>query len=67
MTGPEHYVEAERLLASAQASEFMQHPYTEFAKAHAVLALAAATALNDAEKGFTVADWTDWLETAGTE
>jgi len=78
MTGPENYAEAERLLEETgqefQVDEselpvFMAQVQSMIARAqvHATLALAAATALNDAEKGMTVSDWNDWLNTCGTE
>ena len=53
MTGPEHYVEAERLVNLAQNSEMFSHPATEMAQVHAPLSLAAATALGREGEGRT--------------
>ncbi|MER7131194.1 hypothetical protein [Streptosporangium saharense] len=79
MSGPEHYREAEKLLAGA-----MKHRLTEDgdwrgdparhriadalvaeAQVHATLALAAATALNNAEGGPDREDWLAWKAAAG--
>jgi hypothetical protein len=71
MTGPEHYREAERLLH--RAADYEGEPSTahiqkgQLAQAHAALALAAATALNDHEGGMTAADWNAWRDVAGTK
>jgi hypothetical protein len=63
MTGPDHYLAAERLLEEAQ-----EHPSSSInktasligqAQVHATLALAAATALNS--------DGREWAEVAGTK
>lgn len=74
-TGPDHYREAERLLALAEAHESQTGPgspalpnlYAE-AIAHAVLANAAAAALNDhnpEEGGMPLADYRAWQDAAG--
>jgi len=69
MTGPEHYQEAERLIAAARAESggmYRHHPteaavmLTE-AQVHAALALAAATAL-----GTSGTDGQAWASVAGT-
>jgi len=66
MTGPEHYLAAERLL-----EEIQEHPSSSInkteslmgqAQVHATLALAAATALGSV--GF---DSREWAEVAGTK
>lgn len=67
MTGPEHYREAERLLAVAQEYRSDGAHVTAGARmgeaqAHALLALAAAMALqpyNDSH------DWSQWRRVAG--
>jgi hypothetical protein len=74
MTGPEHYREAERLVAEADT---ILRPHDEgpceadrvlaAAQVHATLALAAATALNDAEDGMPIAEFQAWHSTAGTK
>jgi hypothetical protein len=74
MTGPEHYREAERLLAESQT---IHRPNDEGhceadrtiaeAQVHATLALAAATALNDNATdagGLPLEDFTAWAEAA---
>ncbi len=70
MTGPEHYREAEEILKKART-----HPATAEgdkpvaiarATAHSILALAAATALNDGKAGVEVAEWDAWGAVAGT-
>ena len=61
MTGPEHYREAERLLAISVAD----NPVTAAeAQVHATLALAAATGLNDNDVGMSGPDWAAWRDTA---
>ena len=70
MTGPEHYLEAERLIAMARESHHadLYGHYTDAqaaliladAQVHATLAHAAATALSSA------ADARAWTDTAGT-
>jgi hypothetical protein len=62
MTGPEHYAEAERLLALAPS--MLESPWREqvtitAAQVHATLALAAATAQPDAEYSYTEKNWYD--------
>lgn len=67
MTGPEHYREAERLLAeafddseTASAKEILAE-----AQVHATLALAAATALNVASgSAMPDPDWLAWRDAA---
>lgn len=51
MNGPDHYEEAEHLLNSTQdqAGNYQNSPNLTAALTHAVLALAAATALNDTD------------------
>ncbi|MGW4075921.1 hypothetical protein ACWELB_20825 [Streptomyces asiaticus] len=74
MTGPEHYREAERLLAEADNIAEQGGDMGEMiaaAQAHATLALAAATAqaaLIDSEhfSGMPEADVKAWYEAAGT-
>lgn len=67
MTGPEHYQEAEALLDSASATESVERAAGWRAEAlvHAVLAQAAATALNDGEHGLRRPDYDAWREVAG--
>jgi hypothetical protein len=72
MTGPEHYREAERLIAQAgQEHGAGWNDNAVFlngqAQAHALLALAAATALNDAECGKPGPDHGEWCELVGTQ
>ncbi|WP_420169041.1 hypothetical protein [Streptomyces violaceoruber] len=101
MTGPEHYREAERLIAHAESiyldSSDDPAPRGEYAseaayvealqtsndlhreamrtvawttsqaQVHATLALAAATAMNDAQEGLPVSEWNDWRATVGRE
>jgi hypothetical protein len=60
MTGPDHYLEAERLLKEAESrSEADSRAlwYLELAKLHTALAEVAATALNS--------DGREWIEVAG--
>jgi len=63
MTGPEHYLAAEKLL-----QEIQEHPSSSInkteslmgqAQVHATLAVAAATALNS--------DGREWVEVAGSK
>ena len=66
MTGPEHYQEAERLVAGILAGRYdeSERPGSELlaiAAVHAALALAAATAI-----GRSRLDEEAWLEAAGT-
>ena len=73
MNGPQHYLEAERLLKSA-AANFLRNGKAgsalEAAQVHATLALAAATAMaapvDDDLAGFTVEDRDAWYAAAGT-
>ena len=75
MTGPEHYREAERLLESARtlreprpAAGWMENEISAIqaqAEVHAMLALAAATALGHLDGGVTVASDRAWLKAAG--
>ena len=56
MTGPEHYLEAERLLAdpgnlSGRRTGIVTEEVAAHAQVHATLALAAATALSRREPG----------------
>jgi hypothetical protein len=71
MTGPEHYREAERLIA--EATHWDRVPGTDpahltaSAQVHATLAAAAATALRgSAEHGLPLHDWDAWQHAAGT-
>jgi hypothetical protein len=64
MTGPEHYLEAERLLtlcAGPQRGTELDKTCTAAAQVHALLALAAATALTHPG----VYPTTAWLDAAG--
>jgi hypothetical protein len=66
VTGPEHYREAEALLKAANPG--WGEPVTGgllIAQAHALLAVAAATALNQADAGMWTADWAAWRDVAG--
>ncbi|MBL1107385.1 hypothetical protein JK361_22725 [Streptomyces sp. 5-8] len=75
MTGPEHYREAERLLGMAHrftygdgADPAVGAALAAEALAHAQLATAAATALNDHAAdagGMPLEDFHAWAETAG--
>lgn len=72
MNGPEHYREAERLISDATDNDGDISATDEFvtatlaaAQVHATLALAAATALNDAEEGMALADNRAWKNAAG--
>lgn len=58
MTGPEHYQKAEQLLDRGGVDEVAK------AQAHATLALAAATALNDAEEGMSQNQHHAWVTVA---
>ena len=69
MTGPEHYAEAERLIAAARTDRQGLYanatdPYAKVladAQIHATLALAAATAL-----GSRGMEERSWMDVAGT-
>ncbi len=75
MTGPEHYREAERLLGMAHrftygdgADPIVGAALAAEAQAHATLANAAATALNDNspdEGGMPLEDYRAWQQAAG--
>lgn len=71
MTGPEHYREAERLLAvcaGLQRGSELDTACTAAAQVHATLALAAATALSDAPQGGMGGnDWTAWHDTVSAD
>jgi uncharacterized protein (DUF2147 family) len=70
MNGPQHYREAERLGRTAKAIDDTAAALVaaQLATAHATLALAAATALNDNDSqggGMPLADYRAWRDTAG--
>jgi GNAT superfamily N-acetyltransferase len=69
MTGPEHYREAEEILEIARTNPATANGNEPIAvaraTAHAILALAAATALNDGKAGVEQADWDAWSAVAG--
>lgn len=69
MNGPEHYREAERLLAGAQnvmdvapIDGLTNRECAVLAQVHATLALAAATALNDGQLGMTGDNSQAWAD-----
>ena len=68
MTGPEHYREAEKLLAAIEitpeASVGSVRTVAAMAQVHATLALAAATALGNSA-GIPQDDYYTWDDTAG--
>ena len=64
-TGPEHYKAAERCLDSVNDDSDLSLALLAEAQVHATLALAAATALNDAEVGMHEADFKTWHLVAG--
>ena len=71
MTGPEHYRAAERLADQANhftygdgADPVVGAALAAEAQVHATLALAAATALNDAQGGMTIRERREWLSVA---
>lgn len=76
MTGPEHYRQAEELLgqlrkaqssmSSSVSPERVAAVMAE-AQVHATLALAAATAMNDAESGMSIPDYQEWDKAAGAK
>jgi hypothetical protein len=69
VTGPEHYREAERIVrrvADASTSTVAVRWAAE-AQVHATLALAAATALNDADEGMALDDHHAWRMAASAE
>jgi hypothetical protein len=65
MTGPEHYLKAEEILAPLDGKERGTYPEEDRvvaeAQVHAILALAAATALGTSE-----ADNRAWIDAAGS-
>jgi hypothetical protein len=64
VTGPEHYLEAERLLASITSQN--DSVFAAKAQVHATLALAAATAMAGYdESGMCVEDFRDWDKVCG--
>jgi hypothetical protein len=66
MTGPEHYYEAQRLLADPNYGEpkgIARSEVVAAAQVHATLALAAATALS----GASPPDMQAWRDAAGTK
>jgi hypothetical protein len=70
MTGPEHYLTAERLLSAArgpQGKADEEWATLLAAQVHATLALAAAAALNDSNQGMPVRDYGIWHVTAGVK
>ncbi len=76
MTGPEHYQEAERLLATAYEDNLTTYEGENPAAArqiaeaqvHAALALAAASALGNTHSGaMPAADYEAWRAAAGEE
>lgn len=70
-TGPEHYREAEDWLTVADNAVSKSSPHVAMAaamaQAHATLALAAATALNDADGGTSPDDYRAWRRVASVE
>lgn len=69
MTGPEHYAEAERVVAQVEnrdVSAAAVAAYTAVAQVHATLALAAATALIDEKPRSGSFDaWREWKQATG--
>lgn len=73
MTGPEHFRKAEELLASTPGAKIygdpMWNPPTRenvtLAQVHAILALAAATALNEADRAWPGLGYEAWHKVAG--
>lgn len=70
MTGPEHYREAERLTSVGDLGHVGPGSQPEatniaLAQVHATLALAAATASNDAVTGMGPSDHRAWARVAG--
>ncbi|MFF9361945.1 hypothetical protein [Streptomyces griseoluteus] len=72
-SGPEHYEEAEQLLAAASNTDIgsdLERYRLAAAQVHATLALAAATALNDHDPkgdGMREGDYRAWINVAGEE
>ncbi|MCX4827133.1 hypothetical protein OG746_26935 [Streptomyces sp. NBC_01016] len=77
MTGPEHYVEAERLVAEAavdgaEGTRFVRPENLAAAQVHATLALAAATAMGapmdgHGDSGLPPLDCEEWYRVAGVK
>ncbi len=78
MSGPEHYREAEKLIAAANRrlggndAEWLHPPVRRAeqraeAQIHATLALAAATALDPSRDGYSDPDRAAWRKAAGTD
>lgn len=73
MTGPENYRKAEELakLAARHPDASDAPVLAQLATAHAMLALAAATAMqapvDDCAAGMTVEEWDAWYRAAGTK
>ena len=71
MTGPEHYQEAERLAAEAAGYEGLPSnahiQLAQLAQVHAMLAGAAATALNDGTEGLIKGDYRAWRRVASED
>ncbi|NEA40918.1 hypothetical protein [Streptomyces sp. SID11385] len=76
MTGPEHYREAERLLADARHEgpdgvAYIRPENIAAAQVHATLAQAAATAMQAAvegsEPGMSSQEFTAWYDAAGVK
>lgn len=61
-SGPDHYRLAEGYVEQARDLDDPT-PLLAAAQVHATLALAAATAMNDAEGGMPVKDWDEWRTT----
>lgn len=66
MTGPEHYREAERLIAVDDLHDPPTSGNIALAQVHATLALAAATALNDSGE-MPLEDLHAWKDAASAE
>ncbi|HEY6279510.1 MAG TPA: hypothetical protein VIX86_24635 [Streptosporangiaceae bacterium] len=65
MTGPGHYLAAERMLSSARSPQGRgeeEMATLAAAQIHATLALAAATAMNDSSGGMGAYDYDAWRE-----
>jgi hypothetical protein len=69
-TGPQHYRQAEQFLYTAARAyrdgSDREPVYLAYAHVHALLALAAATGLNEAVAGMPLPDRDAWQHTAGT-
>jgi len=67
MTGPQHYHAAEdcqKHASKCESGSALERSWQMDGLVHAVLALAAATGLNDAETGKAGLDCAEWQETA---